>query len=155
MQADIKWLDDPQVFRVGQLAAHSDHKIYANENEMERQQSSLRQSLDGKWQFAYSVNPAERPADFYHADYDTSGFGKIEVPCHIQMAGYDRIQYVNTMYPVLPMHWERTGQRQDLSVRLITIRWDPTGRFLIWMRDFAAKESASALKVWSRPCMCG
>ncbi len=99
MQADIKWLDDPQVFRVGQLAAHSDHKIYANENEMERQQSSLRQSLDGKWQFAYSVNPAERPADFYHADYDTSGFGKIEVPCHIQMAGYDRIQYVNTMYP--------------------------------------------------------
>ena len=28
MEADIRWLDDPQVFRVGQLPAHSDHPIY-------------------------------------------------------------------------------------------------------------------------------
>ena len=26
MEADIRWLDDPQVFRVGQLPAHSDHR---------------------------------------------------------------------------------------------------------------------------------
>lgn len=25
MQANIKWLDDPEVFRVNQLPAHSDH----------------------------------------------------------------------------------------------------------------------------------
>lgn len=99
MQPDIKWLDDPQVFRIGQLAAHSDHKVYADAGEMERQESSLRQSLNGMWRFAYSVNPAVRPVDFYKTDYDTDGFGEIEVPCHIQMAGYDTIHYVNTMYP--------------------------------------------------------
>ena len=28
MNADIKWLDNPEVFRVNQLAAHSDHNYY-------------------------------------------------------------------------------------------------------------------------------
>ncbi len=99
MQPDIKWLDDPQVFRVGQLPAHSDHKIYGSEKEMSAQTSSLVQSLNGTWQFAYSVNPMNRPADFYQPDYDVSGFGEIQVPCHIQMAGYDKVHYINTMYP--------------------------------------------------------
>ena len=26
MKADIRWLDDPQVFRVNRLDAHSDHR---------------------------------------------------------------------------------------------------------------------------------
>lgn len=99
MQPDIKWLDDPQVFRVGQLPAHSDHKIYGNAEEMARGESSLRQSLNGTWQFAYAANPQSRPADFYREEYDASGFGEIQVPCHIEMAGYDRIHYINTMYP--------------------------------------------------------
>lgn len=28
MNADMKWLDDPEVFRVNQLDAHSDHCYY-------------------------------------------------------------------------------------------------------------------------------
>lgn len=99
MQPDIKWLDDPQVFRVGQLPAHSDHKIYGSEKELERSESSLCQSLNGVWQFAYSVNPKERPEDFYKTDYNSEGFGEIQVPCHIEMAGYDKIHYINTLYP--------------------------------------------------------
>lgn len=99
MQPDIKWLDDPQTFRVGQLPAHSDHKIYADVKEMEQQKSSLCQSLNGTWQFAYSVNPQSRPADFYKVDYPAEKFGEIQVPCHIEMAGYDKIHYINTMYP--------------------------------------------------------
>lgn len=99
MQPDIKWLDDPQIFRVGQLPAHSDHKVYVSAEEMERRGSSLCQSLNGTWQFAYSKNPMERPADFYQTDYDADGFGEIRVPCHIEMAGYDKIHYINTMYP--------------------------------------------------------
>lgn len=27
MKADIRWLDDPQVFRVNRLDAHSDHSF--------------------------------------------------------------------------------------------------------------------------------
>lgn len=99
MQPDIKWLDDPQVFRVGQLPAHSDHKIYGSEKELERSESSLCQSLNGVWQFAYSVNPKVRPEDFYKTDYNAEGFGEIQVPCHIEMAGYDKIHYINTLYP--------------------------------------------------------
>ena len=30
MRADIKWLDNPEVFRVNQIPAHSDHDYYLN-----------------------------------------------------------------------------------------------------------------------------
>ena len=99
MKPDIRWLDDPQTFRVGQLPAHSDHKIYANTDEMERQESSLYQSLNGTWQFAYSVNPKSRPTNFYKEDYRADHFGEIQVPCHIEMAGYDKPHYTNVLYP--------------------------------------------------------
>ena len=99
MKPDIRWLDDPQTFRVGQLPAHSDHKIYANADEMKRLESSLCQSLNGTWQFAYSVNPKSRPTDFYKEDYRADDFGEIQVPCHIEMAGYDKPHYTNVLYP--------------------------------------------------------
>ena len=65
MEADIRWLDDPKVFRVGQLPAHSDHPIYQDTEEATEGRSSLVQSLDGNWEFAYSVNAASRPVDYY------------------------------------------------------------------------------------------
>ena len=99
MKPDIRWLDDPQTFRVGQLPAHSDHMIYADMDEMERQESSLCQSLNGTWQFAYSVNPKSRPTDFYKKDYEAGHFDEIQVPCHIEMAGYDKLHYTNVLYP--------------------------------------------------------
>ncbi|WP_164981927.1 hypothetical protein [Enterococcus faecium] len=46
MKANIKWLDDPQVFRVNQSNAHSDHVCYATREEVETT-SSLKQSLNG------------------------------------------------------------------------------------------------------------
>lgn len=49
MEADIRWLDDPKVFRVGQLPAHSDHPIYGDVEEAAEGKSSLVQSLDGNW----------------------------------------------------------------------------------------------------------
>ena len=99
MKPDIRWLDDPQTFRVGQLPAHSDHKIYGSPDEMERQESSLCQSLNGTWQFMYSVNPKSRPADFYQEEYQADHFDEIKVPCHIEMAGYDKLHYTNVLYP--------------------------------------------------------
>lgn len=99
MQADIRWLDDPRVFRVGQVEAHSDHVHYGCERDYAKGQSTLTQSLDGVWKFRYSVNAASRPADFYREGYDVTGFDEINVPGHIEIAGYDRIHYINTMYP--------------------------------------------------------
>ncbi len=31
MEAELKWLDDPEVFRVNQLPAHSDHRFYRDQ----------------------------------------------------------------------------------------------------------------------------
>jgi len=49
MEAEIKWLDDPETFRVNQLPAHSDHHFYRNYAEWQRHKSSFEQSLDGQW----------------------------------------------------------------------------------------------------------
>lgn len=107
MQAEITWLDDPEVFRVNQLPAHSDHPFYADEEECRRGNSSLCHSLNGMWQFCYSKNAGERPADFYREDFDTAGFDEIRVPGHIELAGYDKLQYINVMYP-----WEGQDYRR-------------------------------------------
>ena len=99
MEADIRWLDDPQVFRVGQLPAHSDHPIYQDTEEAAEGKSSLVQSLDGTWEFAYSVNAKSRPVDFYRENTENAEFDTIRVPGHIELAGYDQIHYINNMYP--------------------------------------------------------
>lgn len=96
---DLAWLDDPEVFRVGQLKAHSDHHFFDGEEAYQKQENRLSQCLNGTWQFAWSKNPAERPVDFYREDADISGFGTIQVPGHMELAGFDRIHYINTMYP--------------------------------------------------------
>ena len=99
MNADMKWLDNPEVFKVNQLEAHSDHCYYLDYSDMKKEKNPLLQSLNGQWEFAYSKNVMERPVDFYKDTFDTSGFDKIMVPGHIELAGYDKIRYINTMYP--------------------------------------------------------
>ena len=99
MNANIKWLDNPEIFRVNQLDAHSDHSYYVDYADMKKKDDPLSQSLNGQWAFAFSKNAASRPCDFYKEGFDDSGFDKIMVPGHIELAGYDKIRYINTMYP--------------------------------------------------------
>ena len=99
MNADMKWLDNPEVFKVNQLEPHSDHCYYLDYTDMKKEKNPLLQSLNGQWEFAYSKNVMERPVDFYKETFDASGFDKIMVPGHIELAGYDKIRYINTMYP--------------------------------------------------------
>ena len=99
MNADMKWLDNPEVFKVNQLEPHSDHCYYLDYSDMKKEKNPLLQSLNGQWEFAYSKNVMERPFDFYKETFDASGFDKIMVPGHIELAGYDKIRYINTMYP--------------------------------------------------------
>ena len=99
MNADIRWIDNPEIFRVNQIAAHSDHDYFTNYEALNSNSHNLIQSLNGQWKFCFSRNAMSRPADFYKEDYDTSYFDKIMVPGHIELAGYDKIRYINTMYP--------------------------------------------------------
>ncbi|MCR5691998.1 MAG: beta-galactosidase [Eubacterium sp.] len=98
-KAELGWIDDPRVFRVNQMAAHSDHHFYKTEEEFRAGKSSFRQDLDGTWKFAYAKKASDRPVDFYREDFDDRGFDDIQVPGHIEFAGYERIQYVNIQYP--------------------------------------------------------
>lgn len=151
MQPDIKWLDDPQVFRVGQLPAHSDHKIYGSVEEMERRESSLYQSLNGMWQFAWSVNPKSRPADFYREDYNMEGFWEIKVPCHIEIAGYDKIHYINTMYPWEGQVYRRPayalGEDRKEEGSFSEAAYNPVGSY---RRTFDLEEGLKGRRV----CIC-
>lgn len=99
MEADIKWLDEPEVFRVGKLPAHSDHVFWGNPGDRKTGKNTLVYSLNGAWRFRYSPNAKERPVDFYKENFDAGNFDEIVVPGHIEMAGYDKIHYINTMYP--------------------------------------------------------
>ena len=99
MNACIKWLDKPEIFRVNQLDAHSDHSYYMDYADMGKTDNPLSQSLNGQWEFAFSKNAASRPGNFYEEGFDASDFDKIMVPGHIELAGYDKIRYINTMYP--------------------------------------------------------
>ena len=107
MKADIKWLDNPEVFRVNQVHAHSDHGYYTSYADLSEKNNKLTQSLNGQWEFCFSANAKSRPVDFYKEDYDSSNFDKIMVPGHIELAGYDQIRYINTMYP-----WEGKNYRR-------------------------------------------
>ena len=89
MNADMKWLDNPEVFRVNQLEAHSDHTYYESYEALEKKENALIQSLNGQWEFAFSKNVKSRPENFYEEDFDAKNFDKIMVPGHIELAGYD------------------------------------------------------------------
>ena len=126
MQANtpkLIWLEDPEVFEVNRIEAHSDHKYYESTEEMiSEAEMSLRQSLNGMWYFSYAKNPSMRVEDFYKMEFDCKFFDKIKVPGHIQLQGYDQCQYINTMYP-----WDGT---EELRPPKISKEYNPVGSYV-------------------------
>lgn len=122
MKYALDWLSDPEVFAVNRTAAHSDHKYYRNYYEMEEKNSSFIQNLNGIWKFAWAKNPSERIEDFYKEDFNTDSFDNIRVPGHIELQGYGKPQYVNTMYP-----WEG---RETLFPPYISEKDNPIGSYV-------------------------
>ncbi|MBR4026296.1 MAG: beta-galactosidase [Lachnospiraceae bacterium] len=122
MNADIKWLDNPEIFRINQLEAHSDHEYYMSYADLEEKKNKLEQSLNGEWEFFFSKNAKVRPVYFFKENFSTENFDKIMVPGHIELAGYDKIRYINTMYP-----WE--GQSYRRGAYSITNAGNGAGMF--------------------------
>lgn len=125
MKYTLDWLSDPEVFAVNRIAAHSDHKYYKNHDEMKKQQSAFIQNLNGTWKFAWAKNPSEMMKDFYREDFNTDSFDSIKVPGHMELQGYGKPQYVNTMYP-----WEG---KEHLRPPYISEKDNPVG---IYVRYF-------------------
>lgn len=124
MIPSLNWLEDPTVFQVNRLDAHSDHVTYASPAEAARGHTSLRQPLDGTWRFCWSKNPASRPETFWQDNFDDSSFDIITVPGHMETQGYDHIQYINKLYD-----WDGHAE-----LRPPHIHWDydPVGSYVTY-----------------------
>lgn len=55
MQADIRWLDQPEVFRVNRLDAHSDHRFFENEQTYQKKEERRNTSTVFKWNLEISL----------------------------------------------------------------------------------------------------
>lgn len=140
MQEKLSWLDDPQVFEVGTIKAHSDHRWFLTKEESKTEISSFEQSLNGDWKFHFSENPNERPELFYETNFDSTDFNSIEVPAHIELSGYGQIQYINTMYPWEGKHFRRPKHllENTLSDDFSTATDNTVGSYL---KTFELKEA--------------
>jgi len=96
---DYTIVKNPEIFQVNRMPQHSDHDFYESDDYEYGMQSGFRESLNGAWKFAYAKNYKEADPFFFAKDRDCKNWDDIRVPAHIQMEGYDGIQYVNTQYP--------------------------------------------------------
>lgn len=119
---DYGQVKNPEYFADGRLAAHSDHKWYADENELWQGESRFRYSLNGLWKFSYAKNYATSIKGFETVEYDCKTWADIRVPAHIQMEGYDAPQYANVQYP-----WDG---RADIEPGQIPEEFNPVAQYV-------------------------
>ena len=89
--------ENPNVIGINKLPYHSTLQLPSKEADCKEIIS-----LDGKWWFHWSKDPASRPVDFYRTNYYVSGMSgwkKIDVPGNWQMQGYGKPIYTNMTYP--------------------------------------------------------
>lgn len=99
MEFQREWIENPEIYSVGRVDAHSDHTFYADHEEAKVKKSSFYYSLNGYWKFSYARNLDSTIPNFESIDYNCKLWEEIKVPGHIQLQGYDKPQYVNIMYP--------------------------------------------------------
>lgn len=95
----IDWINNPEIFQVNRIPAHSDHSFYTEKVSEYGTEMELCQLLNGKWKYSFAPTVDDRIEDFYKEDYDVADFAEISVPGCIELSGYDTCQYINTMYP--------------------------------------------------------
>ncbi len=154
---DESILSDPEVFKINVLPAHSDHVAYASACELQKEETSLRHSLNGLWKFSYAKSPASAIRGFEKRSYDCGSWDEIRVPAHIQMEGYDIPAYVNLQYP-----WDG---REELKPGMIPTVFNPVGSYVKYFTvpksmqgrplyiSFQGVESGYAL--WLNGCFVG
>lgn len=93
------FLENPEIFAVNRLEAHSDHKYFPSLESLETGSENLKKSLNGIWKISYAKNPELRVKNFYEKGFDVSAWDTAKVPGHVEMQGFGEPHYVNTMYP--------------------------------------------------------
>ena len=123
MESNTNWLVNPEIFQFNKLEPHSDHLFFETLEAAEKlEEIELKQSLNGEWKFLLAKNPTEREKDFYKENFSASNFKTITVPGHIQMQNFDKLQYINTLYP-----WDG---KERLRPPFISMEDNPVGSYI-------------------------
>lgn len=102
IQAQRMHWEDHTVFEINKRPAFATSFPFRDmekAKQFDKEQSEYFQSLNGIWDFAWSVNPLQKPKDFYKENFTTETWDKIPVPSNWQMHGYGTPIYVNVQYP--------------------------------------------------------
>jgi beta-galactosidase len=94
--------DDPAVLHVGTERPHATMMTYPSAElaaRGDRAASPWFRSLNGRWKFRYSPNPASRPTGFERSDFDDKAWSSITVPGNWEMQGFGMPIYTNIQYP--------------------------------------------------------
>ena len=123
------------MFAVNRTPAHSNHGTFSHIPAI-GEPSDLKQSLDGEWRVemvqASDIDLEEEP--FAAEDFDDSAFGRIDVPSHLQNAGYMNHKYVNIQYP-----WDGHENPQEPNV-------PETNHVALYRRTFTVAERLDAAR---------
>jgi beta-galactosidase len=93
--------ENPHVFSINKEEPYSTFVPYPDVESalsLDRRQSPLYKSLNGKWKFYWVAKPADRPQNFYQDDYNVTNWAEIDVPSNWEFQGYGVPIYVNISY---------------------------------------------------------
>jgi len=120
-----EWNNNPEIFQLNRMDAHASFTSYDSLEAAlkgEPKSSPYSVSLNGRWKFSFAINPDKRIRDFYKPEFDSEGWGEIEVPGHWQLQGYDYPQYTNIRYP-----WIET---EELKPPFAPTKYNPVGSYI-------------------------
>ncbi|MBS3807395.1 MAG: DUF4981 domain-containing protein [Bacteroidales bacterium] len=117
--------DNPDVLQVNKQAPHATMMVFPSREQasvMHPERSPWYQTLNGRWQFKWSKNPASTPDGFQQNGYQTNGWDHIEVPSNWELEGFGTPIYSNVAYPF------------DISELRTPKEWNPVGSYRKWIK---------------------
>jgi beta-galactosidase len=97
--------EDPQVSGINREPSRATAYSFATIEDAltcNRDKTTRYLSLNGDWDFSFSLKPADAPKDFYKGR--VNGWKKIPVPSNWEMQGYDKPIYKSAVYPFRPVN---------------------------------------------------
>lgn len=136
--AGEEWYDQRGTFQVNREKAHTSFIPFATKEQAVarvKEDSPYYQLLNGTWKFSLADSPHTRNTEFYHTDYDVSGWDDITVPSNWQTQGYDHPKYTDTRLP-----WEGV---EIPALGVAPTLYNPVGSYrkdFTTPKDWAGKE---------------
>ncbi|MGD0516950.1 MAG: glycoside hydrolase family 2 TIM barrel-domain containing protein [Thermoguttaceae bacterium] len=123
-------IENEQIQGINKESPHATLMPYATVDQAlaaKRLSSPFCKVLNGQWKFNWVTHPAQRPADFWKADFDVSAWKEIPVPSNWQILGYGTPYYRNAGY-TFQKDWPRVLSEPPKNYTAYTER-DPVGSY--------------------------